>query len=71
MHVLVSDVCYTFVIVMCLASCKLKLKGLWKTHPFFFAKFHSQPHNIISFKLLSKYKDSLPSLTEISSTKEK
>ena len=59
MHVLVSDVCYTYVIVMCLASCKLKLKGLWKTHPFFFAKFLSQPHNIISFKLLSKYKDSL------------
>ena len=71
MHVLVSDVCYTYVIVMCLASYKLKLKGLWKTHPFFFAKFHSQPHNIISFKLLSKYKDSLPSLTDISSTKEK
>ena len=68
---MVSDVCYTYVIVMCLASCQLKLKGLWKTHPFFFAKFHFQPHNIISFKLLSKYKDSLTSLTEISSTKEK
>ena len=52
-------------------SLLLKLKGLWKTHPFFFAKFHSQPHSIISFTLLSKYKYSLPSLTEISSTKEK
>ena len=51
MYVLVSDVCNTYVIVMCLAPCKLKSS--------FFAKFHSQPHNIISFKLLSKYKDSL------------
>ena len=71
MHVLVSDVCYTYVIVMCQASCKLKLKGFWKTHPFFFAKFHSQPHSIISFTLLSKYKEFLPSLKEVISTEGK
>ena len=71
MHVLVSDVCYTYVIVMCLASSKLKLKGLWKTHPFFFAKFHSQPHSIISFTLLSKYKEFLPSLKEVISAEGK